>query len=266
MKPTSDILLLVRKDLSELERVSRELEDFGQRHGLSAADLTAILLATDEILTNITLYAFADHKDHQASVRAEIDGNTLKLEIEDDGPAFDPCAVPAPATDVDLEERMVGGLGIHIVRRLMDEMSYRRKDDRNLLTLKLHLRAGAPAAASATRAKARISETDEGGAVTFTVAGHLDAHGATLLEEKLRRRLASGSRYFVFDCDELDSLSSAGLRVLLIAAKESAAAGGAVALASPRTGISETIEIAALSTLLPIYETRAQALAAVAKL
>jgi len=256
--------LLVPNDLAELERVSRELEEFGREHDLSAADVLALNLAVDEVLTNIILYAFPRREDHEVELAVRIEENTLTVEFADSGRPFDPSSVPAPELDAALEDRPVGGLGLHIVRRLFDDMSYEREDDRNVLTLRRRLTPGEPAAATSPREEALIGEADIGGTIVFDVAGRLDAHAAVSLEERLRGRLEAGARYFVFDCSELDSLSSAGLRVLLIAAKESAAAGGGVALAAPRRGISETIEIAGLSGLLPSYPSRAEALMAVA--
>lgn len=254
------LTLVVANDLSELERVGRALEAFSRRHHLSAGDVSAINLAADEILTNVILYAFDDREKHDIRVRASLDGGALSLVIEDDGRPFDPSALPAPRIDATLEERPVGGLGIHIARRLMHEMSYARRDGRNVLTLRRRLTADEPTTTSQLCAEPRIEEAEEQDTIVFVLAGRLDFNGAALLENGVRRRLDSGNERFLFDCGDLESLSSAGLRVLLIAAKESAA----VALAAARPGIAETIEIAGLAGLLPCYETRAEALAALA--
>lgn len=262
---SATLTLLVPNDLAELERVGRDLEEFGREHGLSAADVSAVNLAVDEILTNIILYAFPRREDHEVQINVRLEDDTLTLEFEDSGRPFDPVGMPEPDLEATLEDRPVGGLGIHIVRRLVDDMSYRRDEDRNVLTLTRRLTAGEPGAVSPPRDEALIGEVEIDGAIVFSVAGRLDAHAAVSLEDLLRDRLEAGAKYFIFDCSELDSLSSAGLRVLLIAAKESGAAGGGVALAAPRTGISETIEIAGLSKLLPSHPTRAEALAAVRK-
>jgi anti-anti-sigma factor len=256
------LTLVVPNDLAELERVSRDLEEFGREHGLSAADVSAVNLAVDEVLTNIILYAFPQREDHEIGLRACLQGDCLVVEIEDNGRPFDPLSVPEPPLEATLEDRPVGGLGIHIVRRLMDDMSYRRDETHNVLTLTRRLTAGEPGATSPRRDEAVIGEAEVEGVIVFAVTGRLDAHAAVSLEESLRRRLESGARHFVFDCSGLESLSSAGLRVLLIAAKESAAAGGGVALAQARDAIVETIAIAGLSKLLPSCGTREQALAA----
>ena len=253
--------LVVPSDLAELERVSRELEEFGRSHGLSAADVSAVNLAVDEILTNIVLYAFPRCEDHEVDLSARIESGELTVEIADRGRPFDPSSVPAPELDATLEDRPVGGLGLHIVRRLVDEMSYARQDDRNVLTLTRRLTAGEPPASAAPRDETLISQAEIDGIIVFKVVGRLDAHAAGSLEERLRDRLEAGAKHLVFDCAELVSLSSAGLRVLLIAAKRSTAGG--VALAAPGAGIAETIEIAGLSKLLPSFPTRAEALAAV---
>jgi serine/threonine-protein kinase RsbW len=259
------LLLFVPNDLAELELVSRRLEEFGREFKLSVGDVSAVNLAIDEILTNIILYGVPRREDHQVRVYVQLEGNTLTIEIDDGGRPFDPFTIPEPELDAALEDRPVGGLGIHIVRRLMDDMSYRWDDGHNILTLTKNLRGGEQLAAATSRDQALIAEADEEGTIVFVVAGRLDAHGAVSLEDRLRARLEQGAARFVFDCGDLTSLSSAGLRVLLIAAKESSAAGGGVALAAARSGISQTIEIAGLSNLLPSYATREEALAAVMK-
>ncbi len=256
--------LRLRNDLVELERIGRQLEEFGRDAGIPADDRSALALAADELFTNIVSYAFPPGEAHVVTLRAGLQGDLLTLELEDDGRPFDPTSVPAPALDAALEDRPLGGLGIHFARRLVDAMSYRRLHDRNLLTLTKRLTAGAPSPASASHTALAVAQMDESeapGIVIFRLAGRLDSTAAARLEERLRARLASGATRFVFDCAGLDFLSSAGLRVLLIAAKAAAGRGG-VALTSARADIARTIELAGLSRALPNFADRARALAA----
>jgi len=262
---SGDLQLKISNELSELERVSRELERLGRERGVSTSDVSAVGLAVDEILTNVVSYAYPFGESNEVEIRARVDDDSFTVEVEDGGSPFDPTQAPEPKLHGRLEDRPVGGLGIHIVRRLVDSMSYRRRDGRNVLTLTKHL---TPDTGSAGPLPPEtifpIRETDEHGIVTFGLAGRLGTGTSALLERRLRARLAAGTRRFVFDCTRLESLSSAGVRVLLIAAKEAAAKGegGGVILASPNAGIARTIEIAGLSRLLPSYPSRDEALAA----
>ena len=65
-----------------------------------------------------------------------LEGDELTIRVEDDGRAFDPLQAPPPDLDLPLEERPVGGLGIHIVRSVMDAVEYQRRGGRNVLTMR----------------------------------------------------------------------------------------------------------------------------------
>ena len=87
-------------------------------------------------LTNIISYAYDDAAEHQIGIRVALDGDSVCLRVEDDGRAFNPLDVPSPDLGLDFAERPVGGLGVHIVRSLMDTLEYRREDDRNILIMR----------------------------------------------------------------------------------------------------------------------------------
>jgi len=97
--------------------------------GASAAATSAVMIAADEVLSNVIDHGGAASVQVTASVR---DGR-VTVEIVDDGVAFDPLAKPAPDTGLDVEARQVGGLGVHLVRTLMDDVTYRREDGKNCL-------------------------------------------------------------------------------------------------------------------------------------
>ncbi len=92
------------------------------------AEAARLMIAFDEILSNVV-----HHGGGALSVAVALDDRTLTATIEDDGPAFDPLARAAPDTDLDLDDRAVGGLGIHLVREMMDDIAYSRDDGRNRL-------------------------------------------------------------------------------------------------------------------------------------
>ena len=96
-------------------------------------------VALDEMLSNIIKYGYTDDAIHEIHVRLSVSGRMLVAEIEDDGQPFDPCAAGPVDVDAPLEERKVGGLGIHIVRSLMAEVGYARVADRNRLVMKMLL-------------------------------------------------------------------------------------------------------------------------------
>ena len=122
--------------LSELERMSGIVQAFGARHALPAKVVFAVNLALDEVLTNIMSYGYDDGRPHDIVVRLSLGAGALVVEAEDDGRPFNPLAVAEPRTDQPLAERPVGGLGLHLVRNVMDDLEYRRQGDRNVLVMR----------------------------------------------------------------------------------------------------------------------------------
>jgi anti-sigma regulatory factor (Ser/Thr protein kinase) len=92
-------------------------------------------LALDELVTNAILYAFEDTTDQELCVRVAVVGAELHGELADEGREFNPLEVPAPDLDAPLHERQLGGLGLHLVRSLMDRLDYRRVGSKNVLSL-----------------------------------------------------------------------------------------------------------------------------------
>jgi anti-sigma regulatory factor (Ser/Thr protein kinase) len=133
---TETLSVTLNNRLSELDRLSRIVATFGESHRLSDKVLHAVNLALDEIVTNIISYGYDDQADHQIVLRLSLQAEELTAEVEDDGRPFNPLEAPEPDLNQPLEERAVGGLGIHLIRNMMDRMEYRRQDGKNLLVLK----------------------------------------------------------------------------------------------------------------------------------
>jgi anti-sigma regulatory factor (Ser/Thr protein kinase) len=125
----------IDNDISEIGVVTALIEQFGKRHGLPEAAVFHMVLACDELLTNIISYGFLEGGRHKITASIQLDGDRLETEIVDDGIAFDPLAKDAPDVNLPLEERESGGLGVHFVRSLMDEVDYRRTDGKNYLKM-----------------------------------------------------------------------------------------------------------------------------------
>jgi len=131
----------IANDASELVRVSALADRFSASCHL-APDVTADLhVALDEVLTNIIKYGYTDERIHEISIKLEVEDGVLVAEVEDDGVSFDPLTLPEPDIAAPLRERQVGGIGIHFVRKLMHEVSYRRVAGHNRLVFKKRLQA-----------------------------------------------------------------------------------------------------------------------------
>jgi anti-sigma regulatory factor (Ser/Thr protein kinase) len=135
--------LWLRNDLSELARIAAEVERFARARSVPEQALFELNLALDEVLTNVISYGYEDDGPHRIAVRLQLDGGDLVVEVEDDGCAFDPLGVPPPDLEKPLQEKPIGGLGVHLVRRAVDALAYRREPGKNVLTMRKRvLRAG----------------------------------------------------------------------------------------------------------------------------
>ena len=127
--------LELTNSLDEIPRVIAALENLGACSDAGKGVLQAGELALDELLTNIISYGYADSSRHSILVDLSIDDDVLKLVITDDGVAFNPFAQEEPQCADSLEKQGVGGVGIHLVKKLMDQCSYSREGQRNIVTI-----------------------------------------------------------------------------------------------------------------------------------
>lgn len=133
---TDSLSLAVVNDLSEIPRVAERVEDFCAARKISARIVHRFSLSLDEVLTNIISHGLTQGR-HEIAVSIALEDGNLVAHVSDDGPAFDPLSAPAPDVHAPLEERKIGGLGIHLLRTLMDGVEYRRADGCNHLTFRV---------------------------------------------------------------------------------------------------------------------------------
>jgi anti-sigma regulatory factor (Ser/Thr protein kinase) len=126
----------LKNDISELKILCRQLESVGDALGLPRRFVFEINLALDELFTNIISYGFNDRSEHAIQVRIAADDGMLTITVEDDGVPFNPIARAEPRLPATVEDCTIGGLGIYLIKNLMDDIRYRRRQDKNVLTLK----------------------------------------------------------------------------------------------------------------------------------
>ena len=119
--------------LSELPRAAEAIDAFLRREGLSPETIRGVQLAVEELLANVVRWSGGSNGERKIRVRIYVEPLQVRAMIEDDGPAFDPLCVPPPDLLTPLEDRREGGLGIHLVRAFVDEVSYRRVGGQNVV-------------------------------------------------------------------------------------------------------------------------------------
>lgn len=134
------LILQLRNRLSELEGLGAELEAFGEAMELSPKTIYHMNLALDELLTNIISYGYADTAEHWIDISITLKKDILTIRFKDDGIPFNPLEVQEPDCHASLEERPIGGLGIHFIKHCMDDIVYERWKDNNILIMKKNVR------------------------------------------------------------------------------------------------------------------------------
>ncbi len=121
--------------LEEIDTVNNGFADFAAQVAIDNSVIRKIKMAFDELLNNTISYGYKDDNEHFIEVGVELLEGRLRITIEDDAIPFNPLSKETPNTSLGMEDREIGGLGIHLVRKMMDEVTYKRGIDKNLITL-----------------------------------------------------------------------------------------------------------------------------------
>jgi serine/threonine-protein kinase RsbW/sigma-B regulation protein RsbU (phosphoserine phosphatase) len=124
---------------ADVAAFSDVFESYCMQHGIETAVMRAFQVAFDEWLTNVVDYAHAGRPEYPIEVALSAHPQALVAEIRDSGEPFDPLLESTePSLELEVEDRPIGGLGVHLIRTLMDDVSYRREAGRNHLRLSKH--------------------------------------------------------------------------------------------------------------------------------
>ena len=123
--------------LDELNRLTTVIDQLGEDWKIPPKVLLEINLALEELFTNILFYAYDDGEQHKIDIRFENpEPGCIRISISDDGKAFNPLGKSTyDNLSKPIEERQIGGLGIHLVRNMVDHIEYQRKDGKNIVLL-----------------------------------------------------------------------------------------------------------------------------------
>lgn len=127
--------IILENRIDELVRLSAFIDALGEEWSIAPDVVFNLQLALEECATNVIMYAYPPEEKQTLLVTAELVEHDLVLTIEDGGLPFDPTQVAEADTTLSAEERPIGGLGIFLVRQLMDTVAYQRVEGKNRLTL-----------------------------------------------------------------------------------------------------------------------------------
>jgi len=127
--------MTIKNRLSDIKKVQQGFRAFAERFLVPKKVIGKMDIVLDEMLNNINSYAYPDEGEHDIEIRSELTELRLMVTIIDDGIPFNPLRLRAPDIYQPVDKRKIGGLGIHMVRRIMDQISYKRRIDCNVVTL-----------------------------------------------------------------------------------------------------------------------------------
>jgi len=127
--------LRIKNQISELERVAQFIEEIGDELHLDMELQMNLNLVMEEMVSNVIFYAYPKESDSEIELLAKSDGKSLTFVLSDQGKEFDPTAQEDADPDVNPIDREIGGMGIFIVKNIMNRVTYQRLEGKNLLTM-----------------------------------------------------------------------------------------------------------------------------------
>ena len=272
--------VVIQNRAADLDAVDAMLDRLAERERLPSDTMSPIRIVCDEVLANVIAHGFPDEAEHEIEVSIGVAEQWLVVTVSDDGIPFDPLAVAPPDTTQPLEQRSIGGLGIHLVRHLVDEVTYERRGDRNVLTLVKSVDRRLPAVEAGSAANVRpgavgAGDTDERGDAQMEIrtrhvgdvliadmVGRLDSRTAGPASTELNQIAQGVHGKLVLNVQGLEYVSSAGLRAILVAAKLVQVHGGAMKICDANATVKQVMKVSGTSSLINLYDTEKDALAA----
>lgn len=127
--------LVLSNDIRQIPELAAFVEALAEELSLNPAEAMSLNLALEEAVTNVMMYAYPAGVTGQVELDVDALPGRLVFELSDSGVPFDPTAAPDADINLGVEERPIGGLGIFLVRQIMDSVEYARRGGKNILTL-----------------------------------------------------------------------------------------------------------------------------------
>ena len=134
--------LVLSNDIRQIPELAAFVEALAEELSLNPAEAMSLNLALEEAVTNVMMYAYPAGVTGQVELDVDALPGRLVFELSDSGVPFDPTAAPDADISLGVEERPIGGLGIFLVRQIMDSVEYEYRDGQNNLTLRKYFKVG----------------------------------------------------------------------------------------------------------------------------
>jgi serine/threonine-protein kinase RsbW len=126
--------LTIGSEITRIPEVSTRLEETMVKNGFSTEEILDTQLAVEEVITNAIDHGYKK-PGGDINISFRITGSSTEIEIVDNAPPFNPLSLPEPDLTGDVSDRKIGGLGVFLIRQVMDDVHYRHENGKNILTL-----------------------------------------------------------------------------------------------------------------------------------
>jgi len=126
--------MIIGSDIAEIPEVSAWLEEVMLGSGFTEEPILDTQLAVEEAITNVIVHGYKE-PGGEVVITCHVNSDRVEVEIADTAPRFDPLSMPVPDLDGSIEERRIGGLGVFLIRQVMDGVSYRYENGKNVLLM-----------------------------------------------------------------------------------------------------------------------------------
>ena len=131
--------IILANDISEISRLNEFIEEIGNEFSLAPDVIFNLTLVLEEAVVNVINYAYPKEEHESIYLSARMHDGSIVLVLTDTGKEFDPTAAPEADVTLSAEDRQIGGLGIFLIRQIMNEVKYERIEGKNVLTLEKKL-------------------------------------------------------------------------------------------------------------------------------
>jgi anti-anti-sigma factor len=233
--------ITLQASLNTLAAISAFVVEGAELAGLDDHAAWEVQLAADEAATNVIQHSYGNTPG-PITIQTDVIDGSFCVTIIDQGRQFDPEQVPEPDLVSPLEERKTGGLGLFLMRKLMDQVTFRFEDGRNVLRMSKRIRQQPFHVVSLT--------------------GRIDASAAPHVNKLVREAMAEGSKQIIVDLHDVTFLSSSGLRALLLLARELRKDGGDLVLCALQPQVAEVFHLTGFDQIFTLHHTREEAASA----
>ena len=126
--------MIIGSDIAEIPEVSAWLEEVMRGSGFTEEAILDTQLAVEEAITNVIVHGYKE-SGGEVVITCHVNSDRMEVEIADSASRFDPLSMPVPDLDGSIEERRIGGLGVFLIRQVMDGVSYRYENGKNILLM-----------------------------------------------------------------------------------------------------------------------------------